>query len=69
MGFFGRYPKCTVEDEANNFAAELLMPKDEFIKQIRGGNATIEGLAKYFGVSTLIIRYRAKSLDLNGHGF
>ena len=44
------------------------MPREEFLNQIKQGNKTIEGLAKYFGVSTLAVRVRAKNLNLTGHG-
>lgn len=56
------------EYQANNFAGELLMPKDEFLKQIKMGTNTIQKLADYFNVSTLAVRVRAKQLNLTGHG-
>lgn len=56
------------ELQANNFAGELLMPKDEFLKQIKAGTKTIQKLADYFNVSTLAVRVRAKQLNLTGHG-
>lgn len=56
------------EFQANNFAGELLMPKDEFIKKINEGLNTIQELADYFNVSTLAVRVRAKQLNLSGHG-
>jgi hypothetical protein len=66
--FFRGAESDTFEFQANLFAGELLMPSEEFLNQIKNGNSQIEGLAKYFGVSTLAIRVRAKQLDLQGHG-
>ena len=57
-----------LEISANNFASMLLMPEDEFNKQIDQGNDSVESLAEYFGVSTLAIQYRAKDLGYNGNG-
>ena len=51
------------EIEANDFASKLLMPENEFRNQVQNGMTSIEELAKYFGVSTLAIRYKAKNLD------
>lgn len=56
------------EHQANNFAGELLMPKEEFLKKIKAGTNTIQELSDYFNVSTLAIRVRAKQLNLTGHG-
>ena len=53
--------------EANNFALELLMPKDlfdEFIKNVSGNVAEI---AKHFQVPTMAVRNRAKQLGYDGH--
>ncbi len=66
--FFRGADSDTFEFQANLFAGDILMPKNEFLKQIRNGNSEIENLAKHFGVSTLAIRVRAKQLDLQGHG-
>ena len=66
--FFRGADSDTFEFQANLFAGEILMPKEELLKQIQNGNAKIEDLAKYFGVSTLAIRVRAKQLNLQGHG-
>ena len=56
------------EHQANNFAGELLMPKDVFLYQIKEGLNTIQELAEYFNCSTLAVRVRAKQLNLTGHG-
>ena len=66
--FFRSIDNNSYEYQANNFAGELLMPKEEFMSQIRSGNKSIVGLAEYFGVSTLAVRVRAKNLNLTGHG-
>lgn len=66
--FFRGIDSNSIEYQANNFAGELLMPKCEFLSQIKNGNNTIVGLAEYFGVSTLAVRVRAKNLNLVGHG-
>lgn len=56
------------ESQANKFAAELLMPRDIFMKIIKEDVDTIEKLAVFFNVSTLAVRVRAKQLNLKGHG-
>ena len=58
----------SMEFQANNFASELLMPKETFLQQIKKGKNKIEELARFFGVSSLAIRVRAKQLNLVGHG-
>lgn len=66
--FFRGVEKDSTEFQANLFASEILMPKNQFLEQIKIGKNKIEDLAKYFGVSTLAIRVRAKQLNLKGHG-
>lgn len=66
--FFRGIDSNSIEYQANNFAGELLMPKAEFLSQIKAGKRNIVDLAKHFGVSTLAIRVRAKNLNLTGHG-
>lgn len=51
-----------IELEANEFAAELLMPKLEFEKEIKNGNNTIEKLSECFQVSYAAVKYRAFKL-------
>lgn len=51
-----------MEKEANEFAAELLMPKNEFEKEIKNGNNTIEKLSFCFQVSYAAVKYRAFKL-------
>lgn len=57
-----------LEQQANNFAAEILMPEEIFREEIRRTGGEISELAKRFGVSTLALRYRAKNLGMRGHG-
>ncbi len=57
-------PSLDMEDEANRFAAELLMPKDEIIKEFRK-KITLGDLArlkKIWKVSMQSLLYRASSL-------
>jgi Zn-dependent peptidase ImmA (M78 family) len=49
------------EQSANAFAAELLMPEDEF-KKVFEGATTIEEVAEYFNVSPSAATIRSKSL-------
>lgn len=58
----------TVEQQANTFAAEILMPEEIFREEIRRTGGDIGELAKRFEVSTLALRYRAKNLGMRGHG-
>jgi Zn-dependent peptidase ImmA (M78 family) len=51
-----------MEREANQFAAELLMPEEEFIKQAETKN--IDGLSDYFGTSLEAIGFRALNLGI-----
>ena len=50
--------KNQIEREANEFAAELLMPKEEIEKIIKNGEKKLNNLADTFGVSVLAMRYR-----------
>lgn len=51
-----------IETQANQFAADLLMPKDIFIDELKKGNTRIESLANFFHVSYSAIKYRAFKL-------
>lgn len=51
----------SMEREANNFAAEILMPEQEFINQCNCANS-IEDVAYYFGVSVQAASIRADKL-------
>lgn len=54
------------EIEANIFAANLLMPKDEVIKRI-GEGFKLDSLASYFNVSSLAMEYRLINLGLKAY--
>lgn len=53
-----------IEQEANNFAANLLMPEDVFKKYIDSGVRKIVDLADRFQLSTSAIKYRAYKLGM-----
>ena len=54
-----------VENEANTFASELLMPKEIFInKWQEHGEDDLEGISNFFEVSTQAVRYRAYKIGL-----
>lgn len=57
-----------VEQQANNFAAEILMPEEIFREEIRRTSGDVAVIARRFGVSTIALRYRAKNLGMRGHG-
>jgi Zn-dependent peptidase ImmA (M78 family) len=52
------------EKEANRFAAELLMPEDDFKAQWRLYNQNSAIIASFFGVSRSAVEYRAATLKL-----
>lgn len=53
------------EKEANNFAAELLMPKEKFKKIFIEYNFNLTKIAEYFGVSRVACEYRAMNLGFS----
>lgn len=56
-----------IENEANTFAAELLMPKELFVKKWEEcGEEELEKISDYFNVSTQAVRYRAYKIGLRG---
>jgi Zn-dependent peptidase ImmA (M78 family) len=65
--FFRGLESTKTEYQANNFASEILMPEDQFLKFLNNGIKDVEELAKKFGVSTLALRIRAKNLGCTGH--
>lgn len=56
------------ETQANQFAAELLMPKESFLDFVNNKSTNVDKIAEYFGVSSMAVRIRAKDLGLGGHG-
>ncbi|WP_444931656.1 ImmA/IrrE family metallo-endopeptidase [Microbulbifer sp. SSSA002] len=65
--FFRNGETNRIEVEANQFAAELLMPENSFRNYIKNNSAKVEDIAKYFKVSSMAVRYRAKKLGMSGH--
>jgi len=57
-----------IEYQANQYAAEILMPEEVFRRVVREKNGDISKISDDFGVSQLAVRYRAKSLEIKGHG-
>lgn len=55
----------SIEYAANNFAAELLMPKDLLQQFIKKGETSLEELANKFDVSILAAKNRILSLGYN----
>ena len=55
-----------MEREANEFAAQLLMPEQSFWQAVVK-TPEIAELASFFQVSSLAIRVRAKELGYQGH--
>lgn len=55
------------DDEANDFAAEILMPEQKFrdLRDLYQGNA--HRLAEAFGVPLLAVHRRAAMLGMKGH--
>lgn len=54
------YGEYGIEREANLFAAQLLMPSDEFKKVVDIKERKINDIAEYFGVSALAVKVRAQ---------
>ena len=65
---FRKNETSPMEVEANNFAADLLMPEREFRDYIGEKSSKVEELAEHFAVSALAVRVRAKKLGYQGHG-
>jgi Zn-dependent peptidase ImmA (M78 family) len=51
-----------MEREADQFAADLLMPADEVRQHIASGVTSLSALASQFGVSALAMKYRVQNL-------
>lgn len=62
---FSSHAGSSIEREANQFAAELLMPSDAVAKAVRSGQfKSVDELAKAFGVSKVAMTYRVNNLGL-----
>lgn len=62
-----RVPTDSIEEEANAFAGELLVPERAFRRALIGHRLTLEWLARqkaYWRVSMAFLLYRANALDL-----
>lgn len=57
-----------IEYQTNQYAGEILMPELTFKQIARAKNGDISEIAKEFQLSPLAVRYRAKSLEISGHG-
>lgn len=55
----------SIEKQANNFAAELLMPESLIRKNIKNGITSVSSLSEIFGVSPLAMKFRLKSLGFS----
>lgn len=51
-----------MEREADAFAAQLLMPEESVIRDVRGGLTNVHALAERYNVSSLAMKYRLISL-------
>lgn len=58
------FRKNLKEIEANEFATNILLPKDEFISIIKSGKTKLGDIAEHFCVSASAVKYRAYELDL-----
>lgn len=65
--FFRNGETNRLEIEANQFAAELLMPADYYHDFIKHTSQKVEDLAEHFQVSSMAVRIRAKQLGYEGH--
>jgi len=53
--------------EANEFACELLMPKEQFEQFIKKQSGDVSVIARHFQVPSMAVRLRAKQLGYDGH--
>lgn len=60
--FFRDNNNTSMEYEANEFAANLLMPKQMIINRIKAGVTSLKQLAEEFGVSILAMKYQIQKL-------
>lgn len=65
--FFRNGETNIFETEANCFAAELLMPEQDFRDFVDKTSSKVDEIAEYFQVSTMAVRVRAKQLGFKGH--
>ncbi|KIS44619.1 ImmA/IrrE family metallo-endopeptidase [Kosakonia radicincitans] len=65
--FFRNEESNKMESEANRFAAELLMPENEFSHFIENVSNQVSDIANHFQVSSMAVRIRAQQLGFSGH--
>ncbi|MBS0044416.1 ImmA/IrrE family metallo-endopeptidase [Shewanella sp. M16] len=65
--FFRNGETNRMEMEANQFAAELLMPAQDYHLFVETSSAKVEDIAEHFQVSSMAVRIRAKQLGYQGH--
>ncbi|MCK2045617.1 MULTISPECIES: ImmA/IrrE family metallo-endopeptidase [Chromohalobacter] len=51
-----------LEAQANQFAAKLLMPREEFVNYVKQKSDSLKDVAEEFGVSTAAVKVRADSI-------
>jgi Zn-dependent peptidase ImmA (M78 family) len=61
--FSSKGPTTRLEQEANRFAAELLMPSEQVIYRVKKAGSAARA-AHYFGVSEEAMQYRLDSLSI-----
>lgn len=66
--FFRSNIRDAIEDEANNFAAELLMPLDEIMQLMGQDIRKVSALSEEFGVSLAAMSYRLNNCALDWVG-
>ena len=58
----------SIEYQANDFAANLLMPESTYRQLIQSTSGNVAQMSSRLGLSTLAIRFRALNLGIDGHG-
>lgn len=64
--FFRNSDSNPLETEANQFAAELLMPRDLFHQFVKEQSSKIKDIAVHFQVSSMAVQIRANQLGYKG---
>ncbi len=65
--FFRNGESNRLEFEANTFAAELLMPAEDYHAFVERVSRKVDDIALHFQVSSMAVRIRAKQLGYEGH--
>lgn len=61
--YFRKASDSAIEYNADKFAAELLMPEDDFRRAVDSGHKSVQELSDLFNVSSIAVEIRAKSLN------